>query len=93
MLALIGFVLVGISGPVPLSLLVPLLYMGIATGLAYLLHEWLKIFPNNPLARGVGLGLIIVAVAISCTYNYRAYFIAWPNADATKTTFQYRRHP
>jgi hypothetical protein len=93
MLALMGFILVGVSGPVTLSLLVPLLYMGIATGLAYLLHEWLKIFPNNPLARGVGLGLIILAVAISCIYNYRAYFVAWPNAEATKTTFQYRRHP
>ncbi|MGH7191906.1 MAG: hypothetical protein ACREJM_00050 [Candidatus Saccharimonadales bacterium] len=92
LLAAIGFVLVGLGGPVPLSLLVSLLYVSAATGLAYLLHEWLKIFPNNPLARGLGLGLIIVAVALSCAYNYRAYFVAWPHAAATKATFQYRRH-
>ncbi len=91
--AVFGFVLVGINGPVQLSLLVPLLYMAIATGLAYLLHEWLKIFPNNPLARGIGLGLVIFAVGLSCVYNYRAYFVAWPHTAATKAAFQYRRHP
>ena len=52
-----GVVLVGLGGPVGLSILVPLLYVAVATGLAYLLHEWLKVFPNNPLARGFGIGL------------------------------------
>lgn len=92
-MALIGFVLVGINGPVGLSLLVPLLYLAAATGLAYLLHDWLKTFPNNPLARGLGLGLIFAAVMLSCAYNYRAYFVAWPHAQATRTAFHYRYHP
>ncbi len=92
-LAVPGFVLVGLGGAVGLSLLVPLLYVAAATGLAYLLSQWLKTFPNNPLARGLGLGLIIFAVALSCTYNYRAYFIAWPHTQDTRATFQYRRHP
>lgn len=93
MLALMGFVLVGLGGPVPLSLLVSLAYVSAATGLTYLLHEWLKIFPNNPLARGVGLGVVSLAVALSCLYGYRSYFVAWPHAAATKAAFQYRRHP
>lgn len=92
-LALLGFILVGLGGPVSLSLLVPLLYVAAATGLAYLLSQWLKTFPNNPFARGLGLGLIIFAVALSCVYNYRAYFIAWPHAQEVKATFQYSRHP
>lgn len=92
-LALFGFILVGIGGPVSLSLLVPLLYVAAATGLAYLLHEWLKIFPNNPLARSLGIGIVVVAVGLSCLYNYRAYFVAWPHSATTKATFQYHRHP
>lgn len=91
--ALLGFLLVGIGGAVTLSLLVPLLYVAAATGLAYLLSQWLRTFPSNPLARGLGLGLVIFAVALSCLYNYRAYFIAWPHTDTAKATFQYRRHP
>ncbi len=91
LLALAGFVLVGLGGPVGLSLLVPLLYVVAATGITYLLHEWLHTFPNNPLARGLGLGLIILAVSLSTVYNLRAYFVAWPHNAATRTTFQHRR--
>jgi hypothetical protein len=89
--SVIGVVLVGLGGPVGLSLLVPLLYVGVATGIAYLLHEWLQVFPNNPLARGLGLSLVIVVVGLSCVYNLRAYFIAWPHNQATSAIFHYRR--
>lgn len=92
-LAFLGFILVGLGGPVTLSLLVPLLYMAVAAGVAYLLQDWLKTFPNNPLARTLGIGLVVFAIALSCLYNYRAYFIAWPHASTTKTTFQYHRQP
>lgn len=92
-LAALAFILAGLGGPVPLSLLVPLLYVTAATGLAYLLSQWLKTFPNNPLARGLALGLVVFAVALSCLYNYRAYFIAWPHTDSAQAVFQYRSHP
>lgn len=91
LLAFSGFVLVGLGGPVGLSLLVPLLYVTAATGVAYLLHEWLHTFPNNPVGRGLGLALIIVAVSLSAVYNLRAYFVAWPHNAVTRTTFQHRR--
>lgn len=85
----IGAILVGLGGPVGLSLLVPALYLLAATGLAYLTREWLRTFPLNPLARGVGIGLIVIAVALSCTYNLRSYFVAWPNNAVTKVVFRY----
>lgn len=88
---IIGGILVGLGGPVPLSLLVPLLYLAAATGIAYLLHEWLKVFPLNPLARGLGIGLVTLAVAFSCAYNTRAYFVAWSNNSDTRAAFHYRR--
>jgi hypothetical protein len=89
--AALGIILIGLGGPVSLSLLIPLLYIGAATGIAYLLHEWMRIFPNNPLARGLGLGLITLAVVLSCTYNLRAYFVAWPHNQATNSVFKYHR--
>jgi hypothetical protein len=92
LMAVVGAALVGLGGPVGLSLLVPLLYVGAATGIAYLLREWLRIFPNNPVARGLGLGLIAIAVSLGCVYNLRAYFVAWPHNQATRVVFQQRRH-
>jgi hypothetical protein len=87
---IVGAILIALGGPVSLSLLVPVAYLLAATGIAYLIREWLQTFPVNPLARGVGVGLIILAVALSCTYNLRAYFVAWPHNDTTKATFLYR---
>jgi hypothetical protein len=87
---ILGAVLIGLGGPVSLSLLVPILYLAAATGIAYLLRDWLKVFPLNPVARGVGLGLIFLAVGVSCVYNLRAYFIAWPHNSDTKAAFRYR---
>ncbi len=89
--AIIGVFLVGLGGPVGFSVLVPLIYITAATGLAYLLREWFGVFPSNPLARGLGLGLIILAVAVSCGYNLKAYFVAWPHNTTTKAVFRYRR--
>ena len=87
----VGVVLIALNGSVGLSLLVPVLYMVAATGITYLLHEWLGIFPRNPLARSVGIGLVALAVAVSCLYNYRAYFVAWPHNTVTSATFRYHR--
>jgi hypothetical protein len=87
----IGGLLVGLGGAVKLSLLVPLCYLIAGTGVAYILRDWLKVFPFNPLARGLGIGLIVIAVGLSCTYNLRSYFIAWPHSDATREVFTYQR--
>ena len=88
---LIGGVLVGLGGLVSISLLVPLLYIVAAAGLAYLVHEWLRVFPINPIARTIGISLVSLAVLVSCAYNIRAYFIAWQHSPDTKATFRYHR--
>ena len=85
---LVGTLLVGLGGSVTLSLLVPLLYVLAATGVAYLIHEWLQVFPRNPFARQIGIGLVAVAIVVSCGYNLRAYFVAWPHAEPTLAAFR-----
>jgi hypothetical protein len=84
----VGAILIALGGPVPLSLLVPLLFLFATAGIAYLLHEWLSVFPVNPLARNIGITIVIVAVLVSCLYNIRAYFTVWPHNSATQAVFQ-----
>lgn len=87
----IGVVLVALGGPVGISLLIPILYIAAATGITFFLHDWERVFPVNPFARGLGIGLIVVAVLLAGIYNTRAYFIAWPHNTVTQALFQYHR--
>ena len=92
-IVIIGSLLIALGGLVGLSLLVPLLYVFAAMGISYLLHNWFKVFPHNPYARRFGLGLLVIAIALSCLYNLRAYFIAWPYNQTTIKTFNLKQKP
>lgn len=85
---IVAAVFFALGGPVLYSLLVPIAYLIITAGIGYLLHEWLHVFPRNPLARTAAYGLLSLVVAVSCLYNLRAYFVAWPHSPATITAFQ-----
>lgn len=87
----IGVIEVSLQGQVVLSVIVPILYACAAMGIAYIVHEWLQVFPRNPLARTLGIGLVSFVVFVSCVYNLRSYFIAWPHSPVTQTTFRYHR--
>jgi hypothetical protein len=88
---LLGGLLFALGGPVTISVLVPLVYLVIAAGFGYLLHEWLQVFPRNPLARAVGFGLMALAVALACLHDLRAYYVAWPHSPATQSAFHVRQ--
>lgn len=89
-LFLVSVILVSLGGAVSFSLVVPFAYLMAAMGVTYLMHTWLTVFPKNPLARSFGIGLITFVVALSCLYNLRAYFVAWPNNLTTRSTFSHR---
>jgi hypothetical protein len=84
---LLAFILISV-GPASFSLIAPIIYLIVAGGLAYLLHLWLKVFPRNPLARSLGIGLLIVAVVFSCGYSLRQYFVAWPHHPEAVQAFK-----
>lgn len=86
-LFLVSALLFALGGPVTISLLVPLYYLLVSAGVSYLLHEWLVMFPRNPLARGVGFSLLGIAVLLACVYNVRAYFVAWPHSSSAVAAF------
>ncbi len=87
---IVSAILVCLGGPVSLGLLVPIAYILAATGIAYLLREWMQVFPFNPIARSLGVGMIVIVVSLSCLYNVRAYFVAWPHNLDTQKTFIHR---
>lgn len=86
---IIAALLIALEGPVTTALLLPLVYIVVSGGIALLLGQWLTVFPRNPFARSLGIILLTVAVAMSCVYNLRAYFIAWPNNTETKAEFRH----
>lgn len=87
---LLSFLLIGLGGSVTLSLVIPLLYLLAGSGLSWLLRDWLTRFPNNPIARAVGIALITTAVVTSCVYNLQSYFVAWPHSSTTISHFMYQ---
>lgn len=84
---IVSAILIALQGPVLLSLFVPIVYLLATAGIAYLLHNWLKIFPRNPLARRFGMTALALTVGLACWYNLRAYFVAWPHNPVTTNTF------
>jgi biotin transporter BioY len=86
-IVLVGTVLVGLGGAVSLSIVVPFVYILAAAGIGLLLDRWYTVFPRNPIAQSVGIGLVSLTVLASCWYGYRHYFVAWPAAAATQAAF------
>jgi Dolichyl-phosphate-mannose-protein mannosyltransferase len=69
------------------TILLPLVYLTVTSGVVELLKQWYSYFPRNPLARSIGVGLIVVAIGFTSFYHLQRYFIAWPNTPDTKNSY------
>lgn len=87
----LSIVLTALGGPVKLFMALPLIYMCVAAGVFFLLNEWMKVFPRNPVARSLAVGLLCLLVIFSSIFHLRSYFIAWPHNEHTKATFVERQ--
>jgi len=81
-----GLIAVG-GTTINLTVIMPFVYLIIAGGATYLLKQWFKVFPRNPIARGIGQVLIYVLIGLACVYQLTHYFVAWPHAQATHEVF------
>ncbi len=86
-LAVFVSALITLGGGVTIIMLLPAIYIVIAGGIDLLLQQWFMVFPRNPLARGIGLALVVCAVLISSAYQTDRYYRAWVNAPATKAIY------
>jgi 4-amino-4-deoxy-L-arabinose transferase-like glycosyltransferase len=82
-----GSLLISLGGSVTLTLLLPFVYIIITVGLSLMMQQWFTVFPRNPVARSLGVGLLSVALLLSIIYHTTRYFIAWPNAPATRQAY------
>ncbi len=87
-LFIVAAVLFSLGGPVGYSALVVLWYSLAVGGIGYLLHEWFRVFPRNPLAHSVAYVLLGFVVVLACSYNIESYFVAWPHNQTTIVTFK-----
>jgi hypothetical protein len=83
----ISVVLVGLGGTVNIAVMLPIMYLVVASGIALMLQQWFTVFPRNPLARAIGVALISSAVFLTIFYYVNQYFMAWPHAPATRALF------
>lgn len=83
----LGCILAVFNGFIALTIALPLFFIVISAGLALLLQQWFTVFPRNPLARSVGVAMIIMVIALAGYYNLRHYFVAWPRAAETHQVF------
>jgi len=67
--------------------LTPLLYLLMGGGLFYLLTQWHKVFPVNPVAHFVGTALVFGLVAMSVLFHTKAFYTAWPRSNETRAAF------
>jgi len=85
--AVISWLLIAFSNTVSMVLILPLVYLTVAAGIMLLLQQWYTVFPRNPLARNIGVFLILSVISISIFYNFSRYFVAWANSPVTKISF------
>ncbi len=86
----IGSVLVALNGATNMSYIVPVAYLLAGTGVTFVLRRWLIVFPRNPLARGLGIGLIGLVVVAASLYHARSYFVAWTYSPPKVAAFRDR---
>ncbi len=79
----VGVVLVTLSTYISVAVLLPIIYIVMASGLTYLLQSWFTVFPRNPLARAIGVVVLCGLIGVIAAYHINRYFVAWPHAPQT----------
>jgi len=67
--------------------MLPFAYLLVGEGMTYLIEEWRRVFPRNPLARFIGTLILSLTVLAACTYQMNRFYLAWQNAPATKAIY------
>jgi hypothetical protein len=88
---IISAVLITLGGPVTITILLPFIYIVVIAGIALMLQQWFTVFPRNPLARGIGVGLLSAAILLASFYQLNRYFVAWPNTPETRAAFSIKQ--
>ena len=70
-----------------LEILLVLIMLIVIAGINEFLTHWKKVFPLNPLAKFIGVIVIIGLLNLSIFYQLRKYFVAWANHSQTQQIY------
>jgi hypothetical protein len=84
----IGIVLTALNGAPALSYLLPLVYFVLGGGFAYLLHQWKKVFPRNPIAEAAAFSLLGLLILCMASFHLQRYFVAWRYSPSTVQAYR-----
>ena len=85
----LSVLLVALAGSVTIAVLLPFVYLLVAGGINFMIEQWFMVFPYNPLARSLAVVLIAAAMGVTTFYHLNRYFVAWPQAPATKAVYNH----
>lgn len=83
--------LMAVGASITFTVVIPFIYLVIATGVSRLVDLWMDVFPRNPIARTVGWVMIALVVILACSFQLTHYFIGWPDAQITHDTFNIQK--
>jgi hypothetical protein len=67
--------------------MIPFIYLLAGEGMGYLIEEWRRVFPRNPLARFVGTLILTITVLSASAYHMNRFYLGWQNTPATKAAY------
>ncbi len=85
--ASISVVLIALNGAAALNYLVPIVYLVLGGGLAYVMHQWNRVFPNNPIARTMAVLLVSGLLLAVVGFHTIRYFVAWHYSPDTAQAY------
>ncbi|MDQ3158981.1 MAG: glycosyltransferase family 39 protein [bacterium] len=83
----VSAIIIAIDGHYFMPLLIPLVFIVIASGVELLIQQWLTIFPKNPLAQKLGVSLVVITIMLTGFYHIQRYFVAWTGSPETHEEF------
>lgn len=62
-----------------LAILYPIIMLLAMGGIVEILQRWLSAFPKNPIARSIGVCVLVAAIGFTSFYHLQRYYVAWGN--------------
>jgi hypothetical protein len=87
----ISMLLIGLNGAVALNYAVPIVYLVLGGGVAYIMHQWNRIFPYNPIPRIMALVLMAGLLMAVIGFHTIRYFVAWRSSPNTVQAYSHNQ--
>lgn len=74
-------------GTINIAIFLPFIYIVVGGGISFLLVQWFKVFPRNPVAHWFAIAIMSGLIVLISFFHLMRYFVAWPMNPATREVF------